>query len=196
MEHVQETFGHEVLSAHFESTDHRTRAGSVADCLTVLLNHWRRVSNSKGVFDKFLKRLDHAQGEIMMKLFNHEDLQEPSSSSTPANRSLQVRPSIPVSEVSLDSHGLVNITPLKKRRRSKSEDLHGCSPCRMDSSGLPNMNNLDGKMSDLDGSAAAASPPSTKKEEWKEIVAKKPATAEKKKLHLQMKCRSFLKTSS
>ena len=38
MLNVQQTFGEEVLSAHFESTDQRTRAGSVADCLTVLLN--------------------------------------------------------------------------------------------------------------------------------------------------------------
>ena len=44
---LQQTFGSEVLQTHSESKDASLAPGLVADCLTVLLNHWRRVTSSE-----------------------------------------------------------------------------------------------------------------------------------------------------
>ena len=78
-----------------------------------------------------------------------------SSSKAENKRALKEVPTLDMSEVSVDSHGLVKMTS-------------------MDFSGLA-------KIADLDDSAAAASPPPCKKDMWKTVVEKKPATAETKK---------------
>ena len=174
MLNVQQTFGEEVLSAHFESTDQRTRAGSVADCLTVLLNHWRRVASSRAAFSRFCKKLDCAQSQIMENLREQPGGEAASSSKAENKRALKEVPTLDMSEVSVDSHGLVKMTPLKKGRKDNPDGPYACSPVSMDSSGLA-------KIADLDESAAAASPPPCKKDMWKTVVEKKPATAETKK---------------
>ena len=174
MVNVQQTFGDEVLSAHFESTDQRTRAGSVADCLTVLLNHWRRVAPSTIAFSRFCKKLDNAQSQVMQNT-RDQPVGEPSSSSTPdKKRVLKEVPALDISEVSVDSHGLAKLTPLKKSSKANPDGLLACSPVSLDSSGLA-------KIADLDESAAAASPPPCNKDMCKAAVEKKPATAETKK---------------
>ena len=97
-----------------------------------------------------------------------------SSSKAENKRALKEVPTLDMSEVSVDSHGLVKMTPLKKGRKDNPDGPSACSPVSMDSSGLA-------KIADLDESAAAASPPPCKKGMWKTVVEKKPATAETKK---------------
>ena len=45
-------WGFELLTAHF-GEERSLLPGVVADCMTVLPKHWRRVSSSKATFDKF-----------------------------------------------------------------------------------------------------------------------------------------------
>ena len=173
MLNAQQTFGEEALSAHFESTDQRTRAGSVADCLTVLLNHWRRVASTTAAFSRFCKKLDSAQSQIMENLREQPGGEAASSSTAENKRALKEVPTLDMSEVSVDNHGLVKMIPLKKGRKDNPDGPSACSPVSMDSSGLA-------KMADL-GESCCSKPTSLQEGHWKTVVEKKPATAETKK---------------
>ena len=63
-------WGFELLTAHSgeEKQERSLLPGIVADSVTVLLKHWRRVSSSNATFEKFRSRLEESQSSIMMKL--------------------------------------------------------------------------------------------------------------------------------
>ena len=194
---LQQTFGSEVLQTHSEIKDASLAPGLVADCLTVLLNHWRRVTSSEKNFRKFAQKLDEGQAQMMWKLYKPEMAEPSTSSGTPKRREL--RPN--VSEVSLDSTGLPSVhaladfeTPKKKAtdlaecetpKKKRGMDPAELSPGEVSlaSDGLPKTPTISPAkdlLADFEKDAAAASPPPAKKDQWKSLLQKKPAGALKK----------------
>ena len=47
---LQRTFWPDLFGGHHSSKDASLLPGKVADCLTVLLNHWRRVTSAESSF--------------------------------------------------------------------------------------------------------------------------------------------------
>ena len=168
--HIQQTFGEEVLSAHHTTKDSNLLAGSIADCLTVLLNHWRRVAGTDSNFEKFLTKLDDSQAEIMRAL---RDGAEPASSSKGGR---QLAPH--VSAITEDSEGFPELSSACPKNTKKRQLEPKISQVTVDSQGFPTMSVTTPskrKKGSLASEAAAASPPPATKEEWKGQVMKKPA---------------------
>ena len=168
--HIQQTFGEEVLSAHHTTKDSNLLAGSIADCLTVLLNHWRRVAGTDSNFEKFLTKLDDSQAEIMRAL---RDGAEPASSSKGGR---QLAPH--VSAITEDSEGFPELSSACPKNTKKRQLEPKISQVTVDSLGFPTMSVTTPskkKKGSLASEAAAASPPPATKEEWKGQVMKKPA---------------------
>ena len=152
--HIQQTFGEEVLSAHHTTKDSNLLAGSIADCLTVLLNHWRRVAGTDSNFEKFLTKLDDSQAEIMRAL---RDGAEPASSSKGGR---QLAPH--VSAITEDSEGFPELSSACPKNTKKRQLEPKISQVTVDSQGFPTMSVTTPskkKKDSLASEAAAASPP-------------------------------------
>ena len=134
--------------------------GQFADCLLVLLKHWRRSTKSMSAWSKMTKSLDDGQTQVLMKV-----LKKMEAKSSPKKRKLQVH----VSEVTVDSEGF---PALLEEEATLSEDEKSVS-LSLDSEGFP-------KLDKLDFQAPAASPPPVQKKDWrnKAAVYKRPALKE------------------
>ena len=96
MEDLCSTWGVELLAAHFDGP-RDVVAGAVSDCLTVLMNHWRRATSSEAAWQRFCNKLDNAQAATMTRLYKKTEQKQP----TKPTKTL--RPHL--SEVTLDSEG-------------------------------------------------------------------------------------------
>ena len=93
------TFGPGIF-CHFQESTQQAVVGRVADCLSVLLNHWRRAMGSDAVFEKVCKGLPEDQAAVLIHLKNKP---EPSSGAKAAgSKALKACMSDPVS---MDSDG-------------------------------------------------------------------------------------------
>lgn len=61
---LMKKFGPDLLSAHFDC-EKSLLVGRVADCITILLKHWRRAASSTKSWEKFESKLDEAQAKVM-----------------------------------------------------------------------------------------------------------------------------------
>ena len=166
MDGAKKTFGDSVLACQgFKDSN---GPGQAADCITVILNHWRRVTKSSKAWEKCCSKLDESQTKILEDLKNSAG--ENTSSSSGEKRALKVNDSA-VSNVTLDSKGMPAMlqTPDPKLRKKVSSPPMGFSQVSVDSDGLPKV------QQPFDQDAEAASPPPLKKEEWRDQTFKKPA---------------------
>lgn len=156
---LQRRFGTDMFN-RWEAKCKEDLPGQFADCLLVLLKHWRRSTKSMSAWSKMTKSLDDGQTQVLMKV-----LKKMEAKSSPKKRKLQVH----VSEVTVDSEGF---PALLEEEATLSEDEKSVS-LSLDSEGFP-------KLDKLDFQAPAASPPLVQKKDWrnKAAVYKRPALKE------------------
>ena len=156
---LQRRFGTDMFN-RWEAKCKEDLPGQFADCLLVLLKHWRRSTKSMSAWSKMTKSLDDGQTQVLMKV-----LKKMEAKSSPKKRKLQVH----VSEVTVDSEGF---PALLEEEATLSEDEKSVS-LSLDSEGFP-------KLDKLDFQAPAASPPPVQKKDWrnKAAVYKRPALKE------------------
>ena len=156
---LQKRFGADMFH-RWEAKCKEDLPGQVADCLLVLLKHWRRSTKSMSAWSKMSKGLDDGQAQVLMKVFKKMEAKR-----GPKKRKLQAH----VSDVTVDSEGF---PALLEEEATLSEDERSCS-LSLDSSGFP-------KLDKLDLQAAAASPPPVQKKDWRSKAAacKRPALKE------------------
>ena len=154
---LQKRFGADMFH-RWEAKCKEDLPGQVADCLLVLLKHWRRSTKSMSAWSKMTKGLDDGQAEVIMKVFKKME-----AKCSPKKRKLQVH----VSDVTVDSEGFPAL--LDEEEATLSEDERSCS-LSLDANGFP-------KLDKLDLQAAAASPPPVQKKDWRSKAAayKRPA---------------------
>ena len=166
---LQQTFGPDLFGGHHSSKDASLLPGKVADCLTVLLNHWRRVTSTESSFKKFCKRLDDGQAQVMGRL--RPGQQDAAGCNELAKRVLKQN----YSDITEDSMGLPAmasnfVTPEKKMNSMSSPSGPEVS---LHADGLPKLPAAGS--GSLDAAAAVASPPPAKKDDWKGAM-KKPSS--------------------
>ena len=61
---LMQTWGAELFSNHLKG-EKGLLAGRAADCVGVILSHWRRVTASDKAWEKFMSRLDDSQAKVM-----------------------------------------------------------------------------------------------------------------------------------
>ena len=156
---LQRRFGPDMFN-RWEAKCKEDLPGQVADCLLVLLKHWRRSTKSMSAWSKMTKSLDDGQTQVLMKVFKKME-----AKSSPKKRKLQVH----VFEVTVDSEGF---PALLEEEATLSEDEKSVS-LSLDCEGFP-------KLDKLDLQAAAGSPPPVQKKDWrnKAAVYKRPALKE------------------
>ena len=62
-------FGPELLSKHFENVEVAHLAGRAADSVLVLLKHWRRITSSPAAWERFGRKVEEAQLQVLMPLY-------------------------------------------------------------------------------------------------------------------------------
>ena len=159
---LQRRFGTDMFN-RWEAKCKEDLPGQVADCLLVLLKHWRRSTKSMSAWSKMTKSLDDGQTQVLMKVFKKME-----AKSSPKKRKLQVH----VSEVTVDSEGF---PALLEEEATLSEDERSVSRS-LDSEGFP-------KLDKSDLQAADQSPPPVQKKDWrnKAAIYKRPAQKEETK---------------
>ena len=98
MVYLQQTWGYELLSAHW-TCEKGLLAGRAADALLVVLNHWRRCTASSTAWQRFCSKLDESQCQLMEQVKKKMVLEKPKRKLLPH-----------VSDVSMDSKGFPAMT--------------------------------------------------------------------------------------
>ena len=146
---LQQRFGQELLSAHFDMPDKTLLPGKVADCMDVLLKHWRRCTSSEANWSKVTKQLEDSQVAVLMRVYKQTSGKQGTARVLGPN-------------VTVDSEGFPALLGSALRKGSSSDQEQGseASSLSMDSSGFP-------KMDELDARATAQSPPPPLKKDWR-----------------------------
>ena len=149
---LQQRFGQELLSAHFDMPDKTLLPGKVADCMGVLLKHWRRCTSSEANWSKLTKQLEDSEVVVVMRVYKQ------TSGKQGTGRVLGPK----VSDVTVDSEGFPALLTSALHKGSSSDQEQGseASSLSMDSSGFP-------KLDELDARATAQSPPPPLKKDWR-----------------------------
>ena len=98
MVYLQQTWGYELLSAHW-TCEKGLLAGRAADALLVVLSHWRRCTASSTAWQRFCSKLDESQCQLMEQVKKKMVLEKPKRKLLPH-----------VSDVSMDSKGFPAMT--------------------------------------------------------------------------------------
>eukprot|EP00435_Cladocopium_sp_Y103_P024793 s822_g6.t1 len=185
MVYLQQTWGHELLSAHW-TCERGLLPGRAADALLVLLNHWRRCTASQTAWQRFCSKLDESQCQLMEQVRKKMVMEKP-------KRKLLGH----VSDVSMDSLGFPAMTAHGKEEEEvdpcvgsaeeeeeeeeEEEDEHG--EAREEDEDEKESVTKKAKKSDLD--AMESSPPPVVKKDWRAAAGcnmKKPASKKKEKV--------------
>ena len=142
-------FGVEMLAAHNPDTsDKGLLPGKVADCIGVLLKHWRKVTKSPKHWEALCGRLEGVKAAQLNKTYKKMSQRFEGGHKT-TTRTLKVE----LSEVSVDSLGLAKVASA-----SESDDSHE-----------------NDSMSEADRVAACSTPPPVGKKDWRAGAIKRPA---------------------
>lgn len=145
-------FGVDMLAAHNPDTsDKGLLPGKVADCIGVLLKHWRKVTKNPTNWESLCGRLEGVKAAQLNKTYKRMSMGEGGHKTT--TRTLKVE----LSEVSVDSFGLAKVASASE---SESDDSHE-----------------NDSMSEADRVAACSTPPPVGKKEWRADAIKRPACA-------------------
>eukprot|EP00438_Fugacium_kawagutii_P009099 Skav211903 [mRNA] locus=scaffold4079:995:1858:- [translate_table: standard] len=66
---LSQRFGSELLGSHFSVADKSFLPGKVADCLGVLMKHWRRVTATEENWNKLCKTLEEHQANVLTRVY-------------------------------------------------------------------------------------------------------------------------------
>ena len=111
MVYLQQTWGNELLSAHW-TCEKGLLAGRAADALLVVLNHWRRCTASSTAWQRFCSKLDESQCQLVEQVRKKMVLEQ-----KPKRKLLEH-----VSDVSMDSKGFPAMTAHEKEE--EDDTLH------------------------------------------------------------------------
>ena len=142
-------FGVEMLAAHnTDTSDKGLLPGKVADCIGVLLKHWRKVTKNPKNWEALCGRLEGVKAAQLSKTYKKMSQPFEGGQKT-TTRTLKVE----LSEVSVDSLGLAKVASA-----SESDDSHE-----------------NDSMSETDRAAACSAPPPVGKKDWRNGAIKRPA---------------------
>ena len=173
MVYLQQTWGNELLSAHW-TCEKGLLAGRAADALLVVLNHWRRCTASSTAWQRFCSKLDESQCQLVEQVRKKMVLEQ-----KPKRKLLEH-----VSDVSMDSKGFPAMTAHEKEEEDVEPSV-GSEETEEDEHGETEEETVDekeavkkiAKKSDLD--AMESSPPPVAKKDWRAAAGcsmKKPAS--------------------